>query len=325
MRTCDARDFVDDFERARLVGLHGQAEATPLREFDGDARGECVQHVERELEAIALFRVDRQVDVGLRRGLDELPRARQQFREDALALRIFVAREQRAELDRDAVGALGALGRSAVRDGVDRVQVRREIALRIGLGARAFAEHVVAEAQAFQGLAGRCGLTHRFLDRAAEHELAAEQLDRADGRGNDRLRAQALQDAAFGIVLWQEPLRQRDRARGQVCEHLVRPARGCVEIGLPQLVGGERDRGFGVGNPQQRFGEAHQREPFGAGDRVLLQQRFHRPERRGVVAHRLHPRACSANGGRPVDLALQRLQQRCEHRELVAIRLRQTD
>ena len=105
-RARDARDLVHEVERARLVGLHGEAEAAPLRMFGRDARRERLQHVEREFEAIAFLGVDREVDVGARGALDELPDARQQHGEHAFALAFLVAREQGTELDRDAVGGL---------------------------------------------------------------------------------------------------------------------------------------------------------------------------------------------------------------------------
>ena len=283
VRACDARNFVDDFERARLVSLHCQAETAPLRKLARDARRERVQHVEREFEAVAFFGVDRQVDVGPSGRLDQLPDARQQLGEHALALRVLIARKQRTELDRDAVGHFRPGGVPGARNRTDRIQVGREVALRIGFGAGALAEHVVAEAQALQAFARARGFGHRLLDRTTEHELAAEQLDRANRRGDDRLRAQALQDAAFGFVLREEALRQRNRAGRQVREHLVRaacPGSGIarsllasgIEVGLAELIGSERNRGLGIGHAQQRFGQTHQREAFGAGDRVLLQQ-----------------------------------------------------
>jgi len=78
-------------ERTRLVGLDGQAEPAPGGEAGGDAFGQRVQQVERQLQAVALFGIDRQVELGLRGHVDQLPHARQQFGEHALALRLFVA------------------------------------------------------------------------------------------------------------------------------------------------------------------------------------------------------------------------------------------
>ena len=94
----NARHFAHHLERAGLVGLHGQAEAAPCREVPGDARGQCLQHIEREFQPITLFGVDGQVDVGARRRLDQAPHARQQLGEHALALRVLVAREEGTQL-----------------------------------------------------------------------------------------------------------------------------------------------------------------------------------------------------------------------------------
>ena len=182
--------LVDDGERRRLVGLHCQAEAAPLRELGRDAPGQCFQHVERKFEPVALFGVDRQVDVRARGRLDQAPHPRQQLGEYTLALRVLVAREQCAELQRDAVGLVWRRGHAPGCDGVDRVAVGSRDSARIAFGARAFAEHVVAEAQVRHRFALGRGLAHRLGDRAAEHELAPEQLQRAHGGRDHRLRAQ---------------------------------------------------------------------------------------------------------------------------------------
>ena len=78
----------------------------------------------------------------------------------------------------------------------DRVAVGREVAPRVALGARAFAQHVVARsAGAAAPCAGRAASPIASPMRAAQHELAAEQLDRAHGGRHHRLRAEPLQQA----------------------------------------------------------------------------------------------------------------------------------
>ena len=193
--SADARDFVDGFDGARLVGLHGEAEAAPLRMGTGDVARERLEHVERQLETIALFGVDGEVEVGGGGQVDKLPHARHELGEDALALRFLVAREQCRELDRDAVGLFRTADAAAAPDGGDRIGIRREIALGVALGARALAEHVVAEAQARLDLARARRFAERFADGATEHELAAEQLDRAHRRRDDRLRTETAEQA----------------------------------------------------------------------------------------------------------------------------------
>ena len=147
VRAGNARHFIDDLQRARLIRLDRQAEAAPAWMLLGDVRGELFEDIEREFEPVALFGVDRQVHVGARSGVDQRRDARHEFGEDTFALRVFVAREQRAQLDRDAVGVFGPVAARAFGDGGNRVLVRRQITLRVALGACAFAEHVVGEAQ----------------------------------------------------------------------------------------------------------------------------------------------------------------------------------
>ena len=62
-----------------------------------------------------------------------------------------------------------------------------------------------------------------------------------------------------------------------------------VKVGAAQLVSRQRNRGFGIGYAQQRFGQAHQGQALGARNWVFLEQAFHGPERRRVVAHGLNP------------------------------------
>ena len=304
VRARDARHLVHHRQRARLVGLHRQAEALPLRKAGRDARGQRVQQFEREFQAVDLLGVDGEVQVRRGGGLDELPHPRLQFGEDALALGFLVAREERAQLDGDAVGRhrrLGALPAGNARDGVG---VAGEVAPGVALGARAFAQHVVAETQVRLGLALARGLGPGFIDVAAQHELPAEQLDGAHGGGHHRARAQAPDQAGLGLGAGQEPLRQADRAGRQVGQHAVRAVGGIgVEIGAAELVGRQRDGGLGVGHAQQGLGQPHQGQALRAGDRVLPQQRFHRPERGRMRAYRFHPRAGAGHHARPVQRA----------------------
>ena len=204
---------------------------------------------------------------------------------------------------------------------LDRAPVRREVALRIGLGTRALAEHVVAEAQQRLRAALVVGLVHRLVDVAAEHELPAEQLDRAHRRGHHRVRAESLEQAGLAVGLGQESLGHRNRTGRQAGQHAVRAVAMGVELGLAELVGGERDGGLGIGHTQQGLGQPHQRQSLGAGDRVLAQQRLHRPEGRRLLAHRVHPGPGALHHLRPVERAGQALQRGGQHLVLTAIRV----
>ena len=215
--------------------------------------------------------------------------------------------------------------RSPLGDGVDRMAVGRQVALRIVFGAGAFAQHVAAEAECGL-LSPLCvGLTQRLFDRTTEHELAAEQLDRPHRGGDHRLSAQPL-DQPGGTrlrIARQEILSQRDRLRRQAGQQGVMCAVVVAEVSVPELVCGERDGGLGVGHAQQRFGQPHQRQPFGAGNRVLPQQRLQRPERGRLVAHRLHPGPRLFDDARPIQHCLHCRGEASQHVELGASRVRQ--
>jgi hypothetical protein len=310
----DGGHFVHHGQCAGLVGLHGQAKAAPLRVALGDAGGQGVQHVERQLQAVDLLGVDGEVDVGLGGQLDQLPHARQQLGKHALALQHLVAAEQRAELDGDAVRALRRLGAAAGADGLDGVDVSALVAARVVFGAGALAEHVVAEAELTLLLSRVVGLAHRLADVAAQHELPAQQLDGPHRGGHHGLRAQALEEATVIVRPGQEALGHRDRRGRQRRQHLVRAAFArTVEIRAAELVGGQRDGGGRVGHAQQGFGQAHQGQALGAGDGVLAQQRLHRPERRRVAAHLLHPGARHRDDLGPVQRAADAVGQGVHH------------
>ena len=184
--------LVDDGQRAGLVGLHGQAKALPLREARGDVASQGVDELQRQLQPVALLGIDGQVQVGLRGQLDKAAHARQQFCKHAFVLRVFVAREQRTQLDRDAVGLHRRHRHAPPGNGLQGVGVAGQVALGVALGAGAFTQHVVAEAQAGLGFALAVGLGHGLGDAAAQHELPAQQLDGAHGGRHHRASAQAL-------------------------------------------------------------------------------------------------------------------------------------
>ena len=97
---------VYQLQSAALVGLQCQPQATPLRPVLRHTLQQGVKHFERQLQALDLFGVNRQVDVGARGLLAQAPHARQQLGHDARALAVFVAWVQGAELDADAIIAL---------------------------------------------------------------------------------------------------------------------------------------------------------------------------------------------------------------------------
>ena len=57
-----------------------------------------------------------------------------------------------------------------------------------------------------------------------------------------------------------------------------------------QLVGDEVVRRLGIGNAQQRFGEAHQRQPFARAERKLLEEAFDHALLQRRSARRAHHR-----------------------------------
>ena len=91
------------FKRTRLVGLQRQAKTGPLRVVLGHLGGQRLQHIQRQLQPVHLFSVNREVDIGPRRLLTQTPHARHQLGHDTGFLRIFKSGVQRTQLDGDTV------------------------------------------------------------------------------------------------------------------------------------------------------------------------------------------------------------------------------
>ena len=176
-------------------------------------------------------------------------------------------------------------------DGVERRGIGAGVAGGVVMGLGGLAEHVEAVAPAL-GLLGR-GALQRFVDGAAEHELAAEDLHRLPDRGADHRLAEAADGAAergapaLGLVIgfFEHLAGQQQREGRGVDEGRAAVAHLLGPVGTGKLVGDEVVGGGGVGHAQQRFGKAHQRNAFVAAKVIGLQESV---EPGGLVAaHRL--------------------------------------
>ena len=311
----DMGDVFDEFQRPGLVRLHRQTKPAPLRLVLRHQRGQRLEHVERQLQAVHLFSVDGQVDVGAGGLFTQTPDTRHQLGQDTFALGPFVARVQRTEFDGNTVVLLCRIRFTCAGSyGFNSILVTLQVVQRIGIGACALAQHVVAVGELGLLFAGRGGLVHGGPNGLAQHKLAAQQLHGAHGGGHDRFGTELGQQALRRFGIGQKLFRQGNGAAGQLGQGGAAQHGGsagvvhAVKVGPAQLVGGEGDSGFGIGHAQQGFGQAHQGQAFGAGDGVFAQQAFHGPERRRVVTHGLHPGARRGAGRRPVQHPGQRLQ-----------------
>ena len=165
LRLAATREVDYLFERlqhARLVSLHGEAEALPggkrLRQ-----RGEKIQ-VQRQ--ALRFLGVDGKPDLRLRRERAQFEQTLQQFRSCVRVTGGVIARMDRGKLDRHTE----AIARSGRR--LDRGAVALEIACGILRRARPFAQHVERIAVARRAL----GAQQSFFDSLGVHELPADQL-----------------------------------------------------------------------------------------------------------------------------------------------------
>ena len=232
---------VEQRQRALAVGLDDDAETVPAGERRiGEHRRD---DIEREVEPIGFLGVDVEAHVGVARRDRETDRAADELLQHPLALDELVARMERRELYRDARIVAHRLRLALRREARDGGGIGLEIALGVGRGARRLAQHVVGVA-----IAARlrlAGVGDRFVDGAAEDELAAQHPHRLADRGADHRLAEAL-----------------DRGMERVAR---------LDLGLAEDVGGEAQRP-GREIDERRLAGAEMRGPVGRADLVVDQQ-----------------------------------------------------
>ena len=126
------RKPIDHCQRALLIGLQCQPQAVITSQ--SRIAIDPLEHIERQFQALTFLGIDGQANAGSARGAGQRQEARRQLGQHPPALRGFVTRVQRRQLDRDAV--TGAAQRR------DRCVVGVEVVLRGGTGHCRLAQHV---------------------------------------------------------------------------------------------------------------------------------------------------------------------------------------
>ena len=275
---CQVDEVLDHVRAALLVGLRHEADAVPALECRLEAQ--ALEQVERELESIGFLGIDVQADVVLARQPRQPAQARIELLHDALALRAGVARMQRRELDRDARPLVDAAAGAGGADGADRLLIGREIALRVLVGERRLAEHVVGVAKALRLAPARAA--ERLRDGLAAHELLAQQphghVERLAHHRLAAARERATQRTGQPrlVVCGDQPAGDDQAPGGGVDEE--RPGRSAevrAPVGAGDLVADQRVARGRVRDAQQRLGQAHQRHALLRRQRELVHQPLH--------------------------------------------------
>ncbi len=187
---------------------------------------------------------------------------------------------QRRQLDRNA----GPLDRPAptraLPDRGDRPQISVGVARRIFRRARGFAEHVERVAPSLLPLLS--GAVERLLDRAAHDELPAQDAHRAGHCLPHHRLALAAHDMAQrggeaglrDIFFTKQPSSERQAPGGGIDQDRRAAADVLLPIAGPELVADQTVGGLGVGDPQERLGQAHERDALGGVELVFLKQRL---------------------------------------------------
>ena len=249
---------------------------SPFQPLSSGSSDERLQKIEREIEPVGFLGVDVEADVvgfGERR---ERLHARQQFVHHARALDALIARMERRKLDRDSRPLIDAATVRGPADGVDGAFVFVEIARRVLGGGRRFAEHVVGEGEAAR--LALAGVSDRLLDRAAGDELLAHEAHGdVDAGADDRLAAardEAGQRRREALLAGRrhQLAGQHQAPGGGVDEQRRALAEMRAPVAGRELVADQRVARRGVGDAQQRLGEAHQRHALLARERIFVDE-----------------------------------------------------
>ena len=273
-RQCD--EPVDQRPRALLVRLDDNANAAPVRQLR-IARQRFDQR-ERELQPVGFLGVDIERDVVRSRQTGQRQQPRNQLPVHARLLRSDIAWMQRRKLDRDARSVDYPATSGMAADRADRLFVRVEVDLGVGVGDGAFAQHV--ERIAIAPVFALARVAERLGNGATGDELAAEEAHRqVDALPYQRLaalaqhRRQRLLERILGAGIDQLAGDQQSP-----CGGINEQRRAAAQMRLPvagaDLVANQPVARRRVGDAQQRFGQTHQRDAFAAVERELEHQRI---------------------------------------------------
>ena len=264
-----------DHERAALaIGLHHEAKAIPPGEIG--IGGEAFEQVERQLQPVGLFGIDVEADVIALGHHRQRLHARQQLAHHPRRLRADVTGVERRQLDRDAGPVEDTAACRRLADRPHGVFVIAIITVGIRCRRRRFAQHVVAVAEAAR--LQRAGALQRLGDRLPGDELFAHHAHRHVDAATDHRLARACDQpgergAQPAVVDAAGQLAGDDEAPGRgIDEQRAAVADVAAPVAARDLVADQRVARRGVGNTQQRLGEAHQRDALLARQRIFLHQ-----------------------------------------------------
>ena len=291
-------DPVDDEGAALAIALHHEAQAVPA----GKLRigRQAFQQVERQFQPVGFLGIDVEADVVALGQQRQLLHGRQQFAHHAVRLRADIARVQRRQFDRNARPRIDAPPGRRLADGVDRSLIIGIIAPGVGGRGRRLAQHVIAVGKALGFHLPRA--LQRFLDGFAGHELLAHhahrQVDAAPDHRLARARDQPRQRRAQPAIVdaADQLARHHQAPGGGIDEQRLLAAQMRSPVAVGDLVADQRIARGRIGNAQQRLGQAHQRHPFLAGQRIFLHQPLDAAAF-AIGAQRGHQRARGAGDG----------------------------
>ena len=173
----------------------------------------------------------------------------------------------------DACCCGGVVGAGDRRDGAS---VSVGIAQRIGVGSRAFAQHI--ERAEREGTLATASF-QRFVDGAADHKFAADNLHRAaQGLADDRLACPLGEPAQppAGVTALQftrqihQPSGKHETPSGRIDEQRARASRMGAPVTFDQLLGDQSIGGVIIRDAQQGLRQTHEGDALLVGEAEFL-------------------------------------------------------
>ena len=302
---------LDHVARPLLVGLHGQPQTLPAVQFR--IAGETVQQFQRNHQPVGFLGIQAEANIVLLGPLGLFQNAGIELLHHPGFLHRQVFGVQGRELDGNTVLQLDRLVASHLANGIDGVEIALMIALGVGSRARALAQHIERAQAPFTLL----GPFDRLGDLAPQDEILAHDAHGPHCRRPDHRLTQLLGQAlpvGTGIlarfrVHIEQAARHHQAQRGGIDQPAFRAAHVLRPGPAGNLLGNQLVGSGSIGDAQQGFRQAHQRQALAIGQAEFLQETVHQPTRlrRGTGRlYQFHGAFMDAGLGRIIQTDLDR-------------------
>ena len=263
--------------RTFAIGLHHHAEPVPTGQ--PIIRQNGLNHVQRQVQPVRLFRVDVQPHACLFRRQGQFQRRRGQFAHDTIRLPHLVPGMQRGQFDGNAGVLANVIMAAFPCQPMNRIQIRRVIFRGITGRQRRFAQHVIGKRiSVFRPCAAALD---RLVNRLPQNKLRPQFLHCARHGGSDHRLAQAPDGPVQGgrqsrrFVFFQHLARQHQRPGRGIHQRRRRPPQMRTPFRRRDFILDQFVNRVTIRHPQQRLGQTHQGDAFFGGQAIFGQEHLH--------------------------------------------------